>query len=844
MRRFLLKLVRRRRLHRDLEAELAFHREMAAAKGNPIPLGSTSVLKEEALDLWRFNRLENLWRDLRYAAAGLRRSPGFVFSALLSLGLGIGVNTTVFSLAVEFLFSEPSVRDASSLVSVRLGGNSHAKPQAVDFVRSSGAFQDVAGENEETFINWNDGAETRPIFAVVTTKNYFTALGAPMALGRGFTESDPDKVVVLRHDFWLRGLHGDPSIVGRAINLDGRAYTVVGILPESHRTLLGFGFSPAVYVPRHLDDIVLAIYARLKPGMSIAEARAASRVVAERLDANFPERWKYANRIEIAPIAGFARLKWERQMFTIGLFFAMLLLVVGLVLLIACVNVASLLLARASVRQREIAIRLSLGASRGRLVQQFLVESLLLSLLGAGLGLLLAQITAKLLARIPLPLPIPIRLQIEPDWRVGLYAAFLAVAATVACGLLPAWQAVRESIGSHLHRERKLVLRRGLVVAQITVSVIVLATGFLFLRNLLQSTAINPGFDIRHTLRAAVHLPPGPYKESQRKAVYFEQALRELRVIPGIEAAAAARIIPFTDSTRFGSDLTFLDTGEKKHAVFHWNAVSPGFFQTMSIPVVAGRPFTDADRGAARVVVVNEAFVRAYLGNRRAVGVSFDWGENKTPHQIVGVVKGTKNLSIGEDDQPQLYQPLAQINNNRTRIQFVLRSFTPPVTQLAPVRETLRRIEPSAGIEVETLYSSIGLAFLPSQVGAALMGTIGLLGLLLAAIGLHGVMAYSVVRRTRELGVRIALGATSAKILTMVTLESARLMLFGLVTGVAVAVFVTKPLAIFFVPELNPTDPVSFLAVLVVLGATGLAATLGPVRRAVTVDPVASLRYE
>jgi ABC-type antimicrobial peptide transport system permease subunit len=211
---------------------------------------------------------------------------------------------------------------------------------------------------------------------------------------------------------------------------------------------------------------------------------------------------------------------------------------------------------------------------------------------------------------------------------------------------------------------------------------------------------------------------------------------------------------------------------------------------------------------------------------------------------VIGVVKGTKNLSIGEDDKPQLYQPLAQINTDPTRIQFVLRSFTPPVTQLGPVRETLRRIEPNAGIEVATLYSSIGLAFLPSQVGAALMGTIGLLGLLLAAVGLHGVMAYSVARRTRELGVRIAVGATRGDISRMVVLDSARLILFGSAIGVAIALFVTRPLAMFFVPGLSPSDPASFLAVLIALGATGLAATLGPTRRAITVDPVASLRYE
>ena len=715
MRRIILKLFRRRSLYRDLQAELEFHREMAASQPGHIPLGNVSVIQEQALDLWRFNWLENLWRDTKYAASGLRRSPGFVVSALLSLGLGIGVNTTMFSLAMEFLFSEPSVREPASLTSVRLGGSSHASPETLDFVRRTGVFEDVVGENEETFINWNDGVETRRVFPVVTTKNYFTTLGIPMAYGRGFDEHDPDEVVVLWHDFWRKRFNSDRSVLGRAIVLDGRAYTVIGILPENHRTMLGFGFSPDLYVPRFLETTDLAMYARLKPGMSIPESRIAAHAIAERLDAAQPAKFKYAQDVEVAPIAGFARLKWERQMLTVGLFFLLLLIIVGLVLLIACLNVSSLLLARASARQTEIAVRLSLGASRARLVQQFLVESLLLSLIGCVCGFALAEISAQLLARIPLPLPVPIRLRVEPDWRVGLYAACLTVAATLACGLVPAWHAIRECISSRLHRERKMSLRRTLVIVQVSVSVVVLATGFLFLRNLLESAAISPGFDVQHTLRADVNLPPGPYNDSRRKGFYAEQVVRALESIPGIESAAAARIIPFTDSTRFGGDLTFLGSGETKHGQFHWNAVSPRYFEVLSIPVISGRSFTDADRGAAKTVIVNDAFVRKYVSGTQAVGASFSWGEDKSIYLIVGVVKATKNLSIGEQDVPQLYQPLAQIENDRTRLQFVMRSETPPVTQLGPVRDALRKIDPNVGVEVATLYSSIGLAFLPAR---------------------------------------------------------------------------------------------------------------------------------
>jgi putative ABC transport system permease protein len=750
----------------------------------------------------------------------------------------------MFSIAVEFLMSEPSVVDSRSLVAVQMGGNSHSKPEVVEFLRKSGVFQDVAGENVETFINWNDGHETHSIFSVQTTKNYFTALGVPLAYGRGWSAGDDGNVVVLHHQFWQKYFNGDPSIVGRAINLDGRAYTVLGVLPSSHRTLLGYGLSPDVYLPHFLNDTILQIFVRLKPGMSLSQARIALHVLAGRLDETMPEHFKYANDLRVTPLAGFDRLRQDQEGLVIGLFFAMLLVLVGLVFLIACVNVASLMLVRASRRKQEIAIRLSLGASRGRLLQQLLAESLLLSLFGAGIGFALAQLAARLLASIRLPIPIPIHLQIEPDWRVVAYAAVLGVAATVACGLLPAWQSVKDSLTASLHRERRLRMRRILVVVQIAVSVIVLATGSLFLRNLLLANAISPGFDVRNTVRASVYLPPVAYKTPARVNGYCGDALRELQALPGIQAAAAASIIPFTGNIHFGSDLTFPRTGQKKKTRFHWNAVSPDFFRAMDIPLLAGRAFTAEDRNGAKVVVVNKTFVDRYLDARDAIGTTFIWGEGKTLHQIVGVVAGTKNLTIGEDDQPQLYQPLAQIEHERPQIQFVLRSATPPVTQLAAVRRVLRQVEPGAGIEVSSMYSSIVLAFLPSQVGAVLMGSVGGLGLLLAAIGLYGVTAYSVARRTREIGVRIAIGATRSNIARMVLMESAKLLLSGSAVGLLIALFVTKPLAMFFVPGLGSGDPLSLASVVLVLAATGSIAALGPVLRAIRVDPVISLRYE
>ena len=844
MRRFFRKLLRRGAMHQAMQDELAFHREMAERYGNPIPLGNTAVIAEHGYALWRFNFVENLWRDLVYAARGLRRSPLLVIAALVSLGLGIGVNAAMFSLGVEFLFSEPSVRDAGSLVSVQVAGSSHSAHQSIEFIAASGLFADVAGENEEQVASFNDGVETRPVFSVFVTRNYFSALGVPVLHGRGISPDDPDEVTVLSYAFWRKQFGGDPSAVGKTINLDGRICTIVGILPEHHRTLMGFGFSPDVYVPRYLDSTILAIYARLKPGMSIPAARAGLATVAKRMDAEMPGQYKYNSGLRVSPIAGYARLRSESDLMAVAAFFAMLLVVTGLVLLIACVNVASLLLARASARRREIAIRIAIGASRGRLLQQLLADSLLLSLLGAGCGLVLAEVTAAMLARVHLPLPLPVRLQIEPDWRLALYGAFLAAMSVLACGLIPAWQSIKESVAHDLHREKKMRLRSALVAAQIAISVIVLTTGFLFLRNLLNSTALSPGFDIAHTIRANVNLPPAGYPDSSKKAAYIDRVVDALAALPGIESAAAARIVPFNGGTRFGSTLVFPDKGDQKHAFFYWNAVTPEFFRAFGIPMLQGRTFAAADR-SEHAVVVNPEFAKRYLGGRQPLGTVFLWGsDGKTPYRIVGMAGGTKTMTIGEDAQPQLYEPLAQIDNDRQEIEFVLRSAIPPALQLDAVRRTLHGIDPMVGAEVRTMYSSIGLAFLPSQVGALLMGTTGALGLLLATIGLYGVMAYSVARRTREIGVRVAVGASRADITRLVLGESARVTLAGTGAGLAVALLVTKPLAMFLVPGLKPADPLNYAVVALAMLLTALAATCGPILRALKIDPNAALRDE
>ena len=839
--RFLLKLLRRRRMERDLAAELAFHREMARDVGSPVPFGNRGAIMEQAFDLWRFTWIENLWRDVRLAARGMVRNPALLVGALASLGLGIGANTALFSLAVEFLLSQPSVTNPGSVVRARLGGNSHAEYRTVDFLRRSGVFAEVTGAQDEAHLNWNDGQETRRIFGSVTAKNFFTALGVPVAIGRGYGESDPDEVAVLHHHFWRTRFGGDASIVGRTIELEGKAYTIIGVLAENHRTLTGFGLSPDVYVPRYLKTGRLEIFARLKQGQTRLAGLAALEAVGARLDEALPNPdLKYARSCSAEPIAGFERLKRERALQTISAFFAMLLAIAGLVLSIACVNVASLLLSRAAARRREIAIRISIGAGKARLLQQLLVESLLLAGLSTGFGLLLGRAATSALARIPLPLPVPIRLVFELDWRVACYGALLAIVSTLACGLLPALQAVRESTAHDLQREPRQRLRRGLVAAQIAVSLAVLVTGFLFLRNMLNSGAANPGFDLQHTMRAVANLPPAKYENDSREG-FVAEGLRVLSSLPGIEAVAAASVVPFNDTSNRGEELVFEDTGEKVRVRYYVNAVTPDYFRVMGIPVVAGRTFTSAGREDPDVVIVNRAFARRFLGSRQALGTAYTaTGDRKrVVHRIIGVVEGAKNMTLGEGDEPQTYEPMHAL---RTRAQFVLRSSVPPANQLAAVRLALRRLEPAAGIEVETMASATALAMLPSRIGAGLMGALGLLGLALAAVGLYGTLAYSVARRGQEIAVRMAIGASRGDVARMVMIDSLKLIAWGSAFGVLAAFLITKPLAIFLVPGVTPGDPLNFAAVVGVFLLVGILAAAGPSRQAASIDPSLAVR--
>ena len=855
----LLYLGQRGELNGSLDDEARFHIESRAEELKQAGLsrreamaqarrefGPAARMKEESRAAWQIHWLEDLISDVRYALRALARSPGFAAAAILSLALGIGANTTIFSLTMEFLFSEPSARQPERLVSIQLGGNSHAPMADYSFLRDARIFDGLAGSNEESEVNWRNGASTERLSVYRVTDNFFEVSGVPVAIGRPMMPGERN-AVVLEYSFWANQLGGDRSVLGRAVILDGEPYTVVGILPRDHRTILGFGFAPAMYVPVHDEKAIVALLALLPEGISRLAAMARMKATCQELDRVLPDpNFKRADNIEMDAIAGADRLK-SMNMIPFEAFFGMLMVVVGLVLIIACANVASLLLARASSRRQELEIRLAIGAGRGRLIRQLLTESLMLAALGTLVGLALNLWLTSLMNRIDLPLPIRLRLHITPDWRLMLYAAGIAIASALFCGLLPAMKATRADVHTAL-KQKDLAGNAGrwnvrslLVVGQLTVSVLLLSAGLLFARNLIEATSMNPGFDVDHTLWAAMRLVPETYKDPQKTRTLVAAALEKFRTMPGVEAAAVARIVPLNNQqTNFSGLRT--DLGKEVGVKYKNNSVGPDYFRVMGIPMVAGREFVATDRaGAPAVAIVNENFARTVFGETNPVGHSIRF-RDVGPVTIVGVAKNSKYFTLGERNTLAMYFAYSQ-QPASDNLHFLLRASSPHAL-MKPVMQVLAALDGSAAIETKPMRNAMTIALLPSRAGGAILGSIGVLGLLLASIGLYGVLAYAISRRIREIGLRVALGASPAKVLKMVFRDSLVLVSVGTLIGVGTAAVATRPLAMFLVPGLSPDDPLTFLSVIAVLAMVAVVATIGPALRALGVDPMVALRYE
>jgi predicted permease len=709
-------------------------------------------------------------------------------------------------------------------------------------------------------MNWLDGDVAVSIVPMIVTANFFEVTGVPVARGRGFSAAearadiDPH-IVVVSHEFWQRKLRGDSGIIGRALTMNGESYTVVGVLPPRLRSVAGFAIEPGVYVPLNRalmpqlrsDAAVVQLLARLKPGQSLAEGRIAIDAIDRRL-ARLAGDSLYGGVQVFAPVATFGTAKSVR---IVGGFLALLGVVSLLVLLIACANVAGLLIARATRRRQEIAIRLAIGGTRARLLQQLLVEGLWLAVIGTAAGVVLSVAFMRVMNSVTLPFPIPIELHLAPDRAVFLCAVGLVILTVLLCALLPALHATRLTLVPALKQEepqyimRRFTARGVLLTGQVTVSTMLLVTAFLFLRNLTRAHVTNPGFEVNHALMAQVGFVQG--RPNADHSAFLQGAVERVRAMPGVEAAAYSAAVPLTFYSGSSNGLTARISGgaQTEHVEFARSLVGPGYFSTMNVRLFAGREFQAADApGAPLVAIINDEFSRRYFRGKSPVGQRMSFAETSLEIEIVGVVANGKHRTIGEEQRPALYLPVRQ-HPDEMGVGFVLaRTRGEPAPLIAPVRRAIGELDRSVSVTVEPMSSALSFALLPSRIGAAVLGTLGVLGLVLAAFGLYAIVSYNVSRRIGEIAIRSALGASRGAILRLVIRDASLHVGLGLVLGLAVSALVTAPLTTFLAAGLSATDPLSFAGTAFVFLLVSVLASWLPARHATRVSPVVAMRLD
>jgi putative ABC transport system permease protein len=809
-------------------------------------------------------------QDLRYALRILIRNPAFTTVTVLSLALGIGANTTIFSFVNALLLKPPAVADPDRLVEVwehnttrgtGIGSSMQLSYPDFEYFRDHNrSFSAMAAfTGEPAAVVWNREGEGEMLRAAMVSDNFFSLLGVRPALGRAFLAQEDrsgtdETVVVLSHALWKDRFGSDPAVLGQGLVLNGRRFTVIGVAPPSFTGLMA-GFTADVWTPMPMHAAVnpgidlaerhqhwVVGVGQLRPGMTQSDAAADLALLGQQLATTYPD----ANR-HLAPSAMAVALIPSPFRGVVGGASGVLMAVVGLVLLIACANVANLLLAKAAGRRREIAIRFALGANRRRVVQQVLTESVVIAVIAGALGLVFSMWAAPLLLSMK-PASLPLFLNVSPDVRVLGFTLAASLMTGVAFGLAPALQQSRiDQIdglkeGSQQSGASKSRLRSALVVAQVTACVVLLVGASLCLRSLMNARSIDPGFTIENGVTASLNVQTFGYDETRGRE-FYDNLLARVRTVPGVRAAALADHLPLGQIMRMAG-VVVPGAGTEPIGI-ELAIVTPGYFEAMGIPLVRGRDFTanDDPRGPA-VVVINEQMAKRYWPKQDAVGefITLAGRDNQgTRAQVIGVVRTGKYQSLGESPKPYLYRPLAQ--EYGPNAQLIVRAVD-ETTVGGSLRETVRSLDPRlALVGLETLRQHMQLPLFPAQAAGALLGLFGALALLLAVVGLYGVISYTVSQRAREIGVRIALGARDADVVRLVLSQGLRLTALGLGIGFAGALAVSRVLSSVLY-GVTPTDPVSFGLVGGVLMIVALVASYVPARWAMRVDPIRALRSE
>lgn len=849
--------------------------------------------------------METLWQDIRYGLRQLRRSPGLTTVIVLSLALGIGANTAVFTLMDAVMIKMLPVKDPQQLVLlgwVRQRNSSHVTtsgyglpdPQGrevrasfayplIEQLRAQGnAFSSVfgfvpMGFGKET-VNVSIDGQTSMVDGVMVTGGYFSGLGIVPVVGRLTTDADvkesAPRVAVISYSFWTRRLGRVPSVPGKAVFINGVPFTVVGVAPPGFFGVVP-GIAPDVWVPLVREEKLapwgnspvggqmwtrpdwwwVMIMARLKPGVSEREAVAAANgpfFESARAAAKRDLKSAEAPPLVCVPASrGLENLRWA---FSRQLWF--LTAVAGLVLLIACANIATLLLARAATRQREIGVRLAVGASRGRVIRQLLTETVLLSGIGGFIGLVLAQWGSRVLLILMMGNALTLDLGAGPDLTVLGFCAGVSLLTGILFGLAPAICATQVDVTPTLKKtasgfatmRSRFSLGNALVIVQVALSLVLLVGAGLFVRTLSNLVNQNIGFNRRNLLMFAIDPSKSGYK-GQRILTLCDNVRERLQAVPGVQAVTSSELALLTGWMNNGPiaiEGSQPKSGEDTSV--EWDAVGPGFFETMGIRVLLGRPIDRRDTSnSSKVAVVNEALARYYIGDGNPIGRRFSFGDKFDPtsaHEIVGVAENAKYESLRTD--PRLvYVPIAQQESGFLgRTYFEIRTAGDPPAFIPAIRSAIREIDPSLGLEgMKTQTQQIKETLTQERLLAELSSFFGVLALGLAAVGLYGLMAYSVAQRTHEFGIRMALGAQRKQVLFMVLQQSVRLVVVGVVAGLVAAIATTRLIASELY-GLKPTDPLTFgLAAFFMLAVAALAAYF-PARRATKVNPMVALRYE
>jgi len=882
-------LLQRKTAEAELDAELRFHLEQQmekqvrsgmtpadAARQTRLCFGGVDQVKEECRDARGVHFLETLLQDVRYSLRTLAKSPGFAAIAVLTLSIGIGANTAIFSM-VDWLMLRPlPVRDPGQLaylVVQQANGsyvNGFSYPNFDDIrAQTTSIFSSMAAVQPFQMDGLSVDGKTSPIWTNYVAGDFFGMLGIQPALGRFILASEgkpaaADPVLVISYSYWQAHFGADPAIVGKKAAVNGRPVTIIGVAPKGFRGALAIldtqgylplGMAPGVgekpgYLSDRREQIELLVVARLKPGVTPARAQTVLNTVARRLAQQYPKTddWKSMRAATLGAAPPSASP--GNPLTSVA---AIFLSLAGLVLLLACVNIAGLALVQGGMRSREMAVRSALGAARSRLLRQLLTDSLLLALLGCAGGIAAGMATSRVLSALPLGSAIPVVLNFGFSWRVFAYAVACALATAIAIGVVPAVRGSRLHLSDVLHQSSRSFtagrqkLRSALIVAEVSGSLMLLVVAGLFVRSLGMVQHVDLGFDPGRVLNLSMDPHEAGYNPVRGRA-FFDGLLARVRQMGGVQSASVAATVPM-GLYSYGSMLTIEGSQPAANRVpaAGYNAVSPGYFATMRIPLLRGRDFLDADNpGSARVAVINQAMANEDWPGQDPIGRRFVLREDPDHTvEVVGIVKNSRTGSIADTIGPYFYLPFAQkyLQPATLHIRSVADD---PLSLARPLLQTIRSLEPAMPVfDVQSMRSALETlnGLLMFKIGAWLAGALGFLGLLLAIVGVYGVVSYSATQRTHEIGIRMALGARPGAILKMMFRQGLVLVAAGVIVGLMLAAAAARSVASLLV-GVAPLDPVTFAGASLLLALIALGACYIPARRATRVDPLVSLRHD